>query len=97
LKRKAVADAIGISLQPFTSWSKRGSIPSADIAFKIAKYFNVSVEWLLTGEDPDGLSDDDRHLLDDWHELDATTQAIIRPMITTAAENARKDKINIAK
>lgn len=49
LKRKAVADAVGISLQPFTSWANRGSIPGADIAYHIAEYLNVSVDWLLTG------------------------------------------------
>lgn len=51
LKRKAVADAVGISLQPFTSWSNRGSIPGADIAYHIAEYLNVSVDWLLTGKE----------------------------------------------
>lgn len=51
LKRKAVADAVGISLQPFTSWANRGSIPGADIAYHIAEYLNVSVEWLLTGKE----------------------------------------------
>ncbi|MBP3573405.1 MAG: helix-turn-helix transcriptional regulator [Prevotella sp.] len=49
LKRKAVADAVGISLQPFTSWANRGSIPGADIAYHIAEYLDVSVDWLLTG------------------------------------------------
>ena len=51
LKRKAVADAVGISLQPFTSWANRGSIPGADIAYHIAEYLNVSVDWLLTGKE----------------------------------------------
>lgn len=50
-KRKAVADAVGISVQPFTSWTKRGSLPSADTIYYIAKYLDVSMEWLLTGEE----------------------------------------------
>ena len=49
--RKARADAVGISLQPFTSWANRGSIPGADIAYHIAEYLNVSVDWLLTGKE----------------------------------------------
>ncbi len=49
IKRKAVADAVGISLQPFTSWANRGSIPGADIAYHIAEYLNIPLEWLLTG------------------------------------------------
>ena len=56
LKRKAVADAVGISLQPFTSWSNRGSIPGADIAYHIAEYLDVSLEWLLTGKERESVN-----------------------------------------
>ena len=70
LKRKALADSIGISIQPFTSWANRGSIPGSDIAYKISKYFGVSMEWLLTGHEPDGLTDEDRRLLEAYHLLD---------------------------
>lgn len=48
-KRKALCDAVGISVQPMTSWVHRGSLPSFDVAYKIAQYFDVSMEWLLTG------------------------------------------------
>lgn len=70
LKRKAIADAIGISLQPFTSWSNRGSIPGADIAYNIAEYLGVSVEWLLTGHEKEGLSADERNMLEAYRLLD---------------------------
>ena len=65
-KRKSVADAVGISLQPFTSWAKRGSIPGADTAYYIANYLNVSVEWLLTGKEEDAphLGDWEKELLE---------------------------------
>ena len=33
---------------------KRGRVPKADELLRIAKYFNVSIEWLLTGEDNNG-------------------------------------------
>lgn len=32
-----------------TTWKK--SIPAADTTYKIARYLNVSMEWLLTGEE----------------------------------------------
>jgi hypothetical protein len=93
---KEYVHVLHIPAQTISNWKTRNSFPKVDDLYKIAQYKHVSLEWLVTGNDPDGLSDDDRHLLDDWHELDAKTQAIIRPMITTAAENARKDEVNIA-
>ena len=72
LKRKAVADAVGISLQPFTAWANRGSIPGADIAYHIADYLNVSLEWLLTGQEKksEKLSSDERNMLEAYRLLD---------------------------
>lgn len=81
LKRKAVADAIGISLQPFTSWANRGSIPGADIAYHIAEYLNVSVEWLLTGKDPAQAKLPPREILElaeDINRLPVEYQEIIK-------------------
>ena len=34
-------------------WKQRGTIPSADIACKIADYLNTSVEYLVTGIEKD--------------------------------------------
>lgn len=81
LKRKAVADAVGISLQPFTSWSNRGSIPCADTAYHIAEYLGVSVEWLLTGTERNNvpkISNEVLELAEDIFRLPAEYQDIIR-------------------
>lgn len=48
---KELGELINIKSASITGW-KNGSIPRADIACKIAKIFNVSVEWLITGEEP---------------------------------------------
>jgi transcriptional regulator with XRE-family HTH domain len=40
----------GLNHNSFNAWSKRGTIPSADIMGKIAGYFNVPIEYLLYGE-----------------------------------------------
>ena len=37
---------------------------------KIAQYKNVSIEWLITGHDPEGLTEEDRNLLNMYHLLD---------------------------
>lgn len=49
LKRQALTDACGFSVQALTDWKRRDSIPAADIALKIADYLQVSVEWLIDG------------------------------------------------
>lgn len=50
-KRAHLAKAVGVSNQSFTDWKKRGTIPAADIALKIADHLGVSLEWLLTGKE----------------------------------------------
>jgi hypothetical protein len=62
LKRQAVADTCNFNVANMAHWKTRNNIPSADTAIKIAHFLGVSVEWLITGEDPDGLSEDERSL-----------------------------------
>lgn len=40
---------LGYSTSKYTAW-KNGSIPNLEIAYKIAKYFNVTLDFLSTGE-----------------------------------------------
>lgn len=48
---KCLSVDLGIKPQVISNWKIRDTIPSADIALKIANYLNVSVEWLITGEE----------------------------------------------
>lgn len=41
---------LGLSTSKGTAW-KKGSIPTGDIVAKIAEYFGVSTDYLLTGEE----------------------------------------------
>ena len=52
-KRQTLADFAGISVQAFTNWSIRGNFPPSDIAVKIAEYLNTTVEYLVTGKNPE--------------------------------------------
>ena len=47
--RTHLASALGIKPQTISAWYTRGTIPSADIAIRIAQELNVSVEWLVFG------------------------------------------------
>ena len=49
-----VSKATGISTSTLTDWKKGRSIPKQDKMQKIADYFGVSVEYLMTGEEQNG-------------------------------------------
>ena len=46
----AVAVELGISRGTVSNWKNSGASPSGEILQKLADYFNVSVDYLLTGE-----------------------------------------------
>lgn len=46
----SLAKKLNLSTSKVTAW-KRGSIPKGEILLKIAKYFNVSTDYLLTGKE----------------------------------------------
>ena len=50
--QKKLADYLKISQQAISNWKERGTDPPAKLIYTIADFFNVSVEWLLTGESP---------------------------------------------
>lgn len=51
MSRKELAYKAGFSLTSLSTGIKRNSIPSADVAYRIAKTLNVSIEYLLTGKE----------------------------------------------
>ena len=51
MTRKELAGRAGFSLTSLSTGITRGSIPAADVALRIAKVLDVSIEYLLTGDD----------------------------------------------
>lgn len=49
--QKDLASFTGISQPAITDWKKKGTNPSSDKLVKICEFFNVSLSWLLTGEE----------------------------------------------
>lgn len=52
IKKVDLARSIDIPVTTIKGWIQ-GRVPSADAAVKVAKYFDVSVEWLVTGKETD--------------------------------------------
>jgi transcriptional regulator with XRE-family HTH domain len=53
-----------------THWKRDGAIPSVEVMMRVADYLGVSMCWLLTGEDEDGLASDERDLVASYRRLD---------------------------
>ena len=45
-----LAEYLGVNKAAISMWIKRDSIPAADVAYKVAQFLGVSLEYLLTGE-----------------------------------------------
>jgi transcriptional regulator with XRE-family HTH domain len=68
--RKELIAAVGANRGALTNWDKRGTVPAADVALKIADYLGVSVRWLVTGQDEKDLTLEERNLLSKYSRLD---------------------------
>ena len=71
-----------------SNWKTRNSSPKVSDIVKISKYKNVSVEWLITGHDPDGLTESDRELLNMYHLLDERDREDVRGIIEGKLERS---------
>ena len=58
-----VSKATGIPASTFSDWKKGRSVPKQDKLQKIADFFNVSVDYLMTGKEEPDFSDESAHLV----------------------------------
>lgn len=52
ISESELSKRIGLTQASITGWKLRGAIPNAEIAYKVAKTLNTSVEYLLSGNEP---------------------------------------------
>jgi hypothetical protein len=69
-ERKAVIAGCGLNHGAFTQGLTQHGSPAVDTACRIAQSLNTTVEYLVTGNDPQGLAPDERDLLDNFRRLD---------------------------
>ncbi|MGN0667319.1 MAG: helix-turn-helix domain-containing protein [Huintestinicola sp.] len=71
-KQKELSEFTGISTSTVSAWNKRGSAPSSEDISIIADFFNVSIEFLVTGKEKsssNNLTKDEQELLDYYKML----------------------------
>ena len=76
-----------------STWRKMHRFPGADDAVKIARALNKTVEWLVTGEDKSGITQDEQNLLDVFRQLDSRDQEDIIGNIQGKIERSKKGDI----
>ena len=53
-QQKEVAEAIGVNPTTFNMWCKGNAMPNVGKIQKLADYFGVSVDYLMTGKEKEG-------------------------------------------
>jgi transcriptional regulator with XRE-family HTH domain len=89
--RKGLSAFSGISAQTISSWLNRGSLPSADLFPVIADYLGVSVRWLITGKDEQGLTLEERNLLSKYSRLDERDRYEVNALLDAKLEGVLSD------
>lgn len=85
LQQKELADAINVSKATVNGWKIRNGSPSADLIAPIARFFHVSTDFLLTGEEVKAktLSLEDEEWLDIIHRIPEDRQSMCRDFLRT--------------
>lgn len=81
LTQKDFAEVTGIRPSTISDWKKNGNLPTGDAAIKIANYFDISLDYLLTGKLKDELSDEDAVLLVRYHNLSSENKAAFNQLL----------------
>jgi transcriptional regulator with XRE-family HTH domain len=102
---EAAAHAAGLSRDSYNAYKRKGNLPRADQAVAIARELGTSVEYLVTGEEPDTIPPTDRLFFDRARfyrqtigDLDVLEPSVRDPLIGAihgAAASARQLKESV--
>ena len=76
LSAKQIIDAIGVDKSTYSTWKSKDRTPDASNLVKIARFFSVSTDYLLTGEGYD-MPDGHKHLIRIYEELNEEGQTML--------------------
>lgn len=79
--KEQIKKECGLSRNSFDCWKARGTIPAADVVYRIAKSLNTSIDFLLFGIEEKTLSYNTKKLVDEFLELTPENQLTVAEMI----------------
>lgn len=93
MKRAELLRLLGLPRNSISNWLERGNIPAGDICLKIADYFGVSIEYLITGKNNDS-TQEERWLISQWKQLSDEQKSSIRLLLNGWEDARTKDEKN---
>lgn len=79
IKSSKLCSDLNIANSSITDWKKAKGKPSVDTINKISHYFNVSLDWLITGQEYNKqISSEDNELLGISHQLNSLGMAELK-------------------
>lgn len=93
MKRAELLRLLGLPRNSISNWLERGNIPAGDICLKIADYFGVSIEYLITGKNNDS-TQEERWLISQWKQLSDEQKSNIRLLLNGWEDARTKDEKN---
>jgi transcriptional regulator with XRE-family HTH domain len=73
-----------------SNWKKKDQEPSAYTLYEISVFLGTSVDFLLTGKSPDGLTEDELCLLRDYRDIEQDDRDEIVALIGYKLEKRKK-------
>lgn len=98
ITQKDICEAANLDKSAYNIWRK-GSLPKVDAALKIAQFLDTSVEFLMTGEHPQGITSEEIQLVNKWRLIGDDSRRTALLIIDDAyarAIAAQKEKKDIA-
>ena len=79
LTQDDVASFLNVKRQTYSAYERGASVPDALTLQKLAEYFNVTSDYLLTGKEPYGhmLSDEIKELVGNFEMLDKKGKTLV--------------------
>ena len=59
-------------------WKKLDQKPAYDKVEKIAKTLNVSIDWLITGKEPEDLTREEREIIEHYRNMNETGKRLLK-------------------
>ena len=82
-----VSKETGIATSTLSDWKKGRSTPKQDKLQKIADYFNVTIDYLLTGKNPDKKERDYSLTIKEQTDIDDEAKEIIKNLTMSFSKN----------